>query len=132
MEKLTSSTTALDNKAAKKNPKGRRKMERVKFEVTLPATIKKKANYWVSSCPALDVFSQGATEEEAKKNLEEALKLFLISCYERGTLDAALKECGFDIVNQTEKQPRHKSSTHFVHVPIYLLARGRCTSQCRA
>ncbi len=69
-------------------------MNRVVFEVKLPATVKKKAAYWVSSCPALDVFSQGPTEEEARKNLEEALRLFLLSCYERNTLEEAVKECG--------------------------------------
>jgi len=42
------------------------------------------------------VHSQGKTEVQAKKNLIEALSLFLESCHERGTLDAMLKECGFE------------------------------------
>jgi predicted RNase H-like HicB family nuclease len=103
-------------------------MNRVVFEVKLPATVKKKAAYWVSSCPALDVFSQGATEQEARKNLEEALRLFLISCYERGTLDEAIKECGFSLA-KTKGRPADKgpgkSRTSTVTVPFDLLAHGR-------
>ncbi len=41
------------------------------------AHLKKRSNHWVASYPVLDVVSQGATKEEAKKNLEEALRLFL-------------------------------------------------------
>lgn len=66
----------------------------VVFNVKLPITIKKKAKIYISSCPPLDVTTQGNSKEEAKKNLIEALKLFLISCFERGTLDVVLKECG--------------------------------------
>ena len=40
--------------------------------------------------------SQGcrATEEEAANNLNEAVQIFLSTCYEMGTLNAVLKECG--------------------------------------
>ncbi|MBF0103493.1 MAG: hypothetical protein HQK77_21540 [Desulfobacterales bacterium] len=61
----------------------------------LPIKIKKRKKWFVSSCPILDVCSQGETEDHAKKNLIEALSLFLTSCYERNTLEAVLKECGF-------------------------------------
>ena len=50
----------------------------VTFEVSLPFSIKKKANYFVSSCPVLDVWSQGETKEKAIENLREALQLFLL------------------------------------------------------
>ena len=102
-------------------------MKRVVFEVKLPATVKKKAAHWVSSCPVLDVFSQGSTEEEARKNLEEALRLFLLSCYERGTLEDALKECGFSLAKKRGR-PTKKDDSSFVTVPFDLLAHGRCAS----
>jgi hypothetical protein len=41
------------------------------------AYFRKRPNYWVASCPSLDVVSRGPTKEEAEKNLEEALRLFL-------------------------------------------------------
>ncbi len=61
----------------------------------LPVVTQKDGDYIVSSCPALDVFSQGSDEKEAIDNLLEALKLFLETCYEMGTLNEVLKECGF-------------------------------------
>lgn len=122
----------LDNRVRKEPHRKRPRMQRVMFEFTLPATLKKRTNYWVSSCPVLDVFSQGPTKEEAKKNLEEALRLFIISCYERGTLETALKECGFSLAKQTTKPSKPSSANDFVRVPIYLAAQGRCTTVCHA
>ncbi|MBI4525724.1 MAG: type II toxin-antitoxin system HicB family antitoxin [Deltaproteobacteria bacterium] len=67
----------------------------VTFVVKLPATVKKKGRFYISCCPILDVYSQGETEGKALRNLKEALKLFFISCFDRGTLDEVLKNCGF-------------------------------------
>lgn len=67
----------------------------VTLVVKLPATVKKKGRFFISCCPLLDVYSQGETEGKALRNLKEALRLFLISCFERGTLDEVLKTCGF-------------------------------------
>ena len=78
---------------------------KVEIKIKLPVSTKKKAKGFISYCSVLDVYSQGSTEKEAKKNIMEALKLFLISCFERGTLDAVLKECGFKAVRKTMKLP---------------------------
>lgn len=40
------------------------------------AIIEKEGDLYVSLCPELDIASQGATVEEAKANLTEALELF--------------------------------------------------------
>jgi len=63
----------------------------VGVEFRLPAKIRKKGRWFVSSCPSLDVHSQGHTKEEARRNLVDALVFFLESCFERGTLDAVLR-----------------------------------------
>lgn len=69
----------------------------MKKSVSLPCTVKKKTpSTWISSCPALDVFAQGETEEKAKENLQETIALFFVSCHERGTLPDVLRECGID------------------------------------
>lgn len=75
-------------------------MIQVAFHINLPATVRKKKNWFVSYCPILDVCSQGETKEKALKNLSEALRLFLVSCYERGTLDTVLRECGFEPIER--------------------------------
>lgn len=64
-------------------------------EFRLPAKIRKKGKWYVSSCPSLDVHSQGHTKDEARRNLIDALVFFLESCFERGTLEAVLREAGF-------------------------------------
>jgi predicted RNase H-like HicB family nuclease len=42
----------------------------------LTAIIEREGDGYVSSCPELDIASQGDTIEEARKNLQEALELF--------------------------------------------------------
>ena len=42
----------------------------------LTAIIEKEENGYVALCPEVDIASQGATVEEAKNNLKEALELF--------------------------------------------------------
>jgi hypothetical protein len=79
----------------------------------------------------LDVFSQGMTKEEAKRNLEDALKLFLISCHERGTLDSVLKECGFSLTTDTSSLVEEDEDS-FVKVPLYFDAPDRNPAQCQA
>lgn len=45
----------------------------------LTAIIEKEGDGYVALCPELDVASQGDTIEESRKNLREAVELFLES-----------------------------------------------------
>ncbi len=65
---------------------------RIAMEFKVPARIRKKGKWFISSCPLLDVHSQGHTHDEAEHNLVDALSSFLISCYGRGTLGVVLRE----------------------------------------
>ena len=69
---------------------------RIRFDPTVPAEVREDADHFVSFCPALDVYSQGPSEDAALDNLAEALQLFVESCLARGTLDRVLKDCGFE------------------------------------
>jgi len=71
-------------------------VSRIRFELTVPAEVRKDEGHFVSLCPPLDVFSQGPGEEAALDNLVEALQLFVESCLARGTLYRVLKDCGFE------------------------------------
>lgn len=65
----------------------------VKVEFTVPAEVRGPGDggaYYISVCPPLDVYSQGETENIALANLAEALRLFIESCFERGTLEEVL------------------------------------------
>lgn len=98
------------------------------FEVKMPARIKKKKDHYISSCNVLDIHSQGYSEKEAKQNLVEAVRLFFISCYERGTLDEALKECGFRALRVPVRPVKE---TGFVTVPISFSMKSHCVRECR-
>jgi predicted RNase H-like HicB family nuclease len=108
----------------------------MEFKITLtaklPIQITKKANWYIASCPALDVASQGETEEIAKKNISEALTMFLRSCVERGTLDAVLKQCGFrsvvaqDDIESSEPPPDQE----YVDIPLHLLSQFEENRHC--
>ena len=99
------------------------------MEITFhfPVQCVQKERWYVASCPILDVFSQGDTPEQAQNNLIEALTLFLTSCFERGTLDAVLKECGF----HTHKTAI-PSEGEFIHIPIHLLQQSNHSQPCHA
>lgn len=93
---------------------------KIEFTAKLPCKITRRKKWILASCPILDVHTQGATENQAKKNLAEALSLFLISCFERGSLDALLKQCGFKTIQPTaaHKQSLPKVSENYVNVPL--------------
>src|SRR5262249_36800828 len=61
----------------------------------LPARTEKKGRWFIATCDALDVCSQGETKEKALHNLADALNEFFVSCFERGTLNAVLRDAGF-------------------------------------
>ncbi len=102
-------------------------MGKVVFELTLPVKMKEEGGMFISCCPVLDIYSQGKTVTEARKNIIEAVKLFVITCFERGTLDTVLKECGFQAIKKPVVMPKdHK----FIKVPIPFSVTGGCPAEC--
>ena len=92
---------------------------RVMMEMKLPSRIRKKGKWFISSCPALDVHSQGHTRAEAEKNLADALATFLIDCHEHGTLDQVLRESGFVAISKSAaKRSRVPRTSTQVVVPV--------------
>jgi predicted RNase H-like HicB family nuclease len=92
----------------------------LRLEFRLPANVKKKGRIFVAQCPLLDVYTQGATRAEAFENLREAIKLFLQSCLERGTLEQVLRDSGFESAADTGALPGGKQD--YVDVPLSLIA----------
>ena len=87
----------------------------------LEVNFKPSGKYWVASCPALGVVTQGETFEKAQKNLEEAIVIFIESCLKRGTLKQVLAESG---CKKTEIKGLVKSAIeHFV--PAQNLVNGQ-------
>ena len=72
---------------------------------------RKEPKVYISYCPVLDLYSQGESHAEAKKNIIEATELFIESCLERNTLRQVLEECGFHSPHQTSKKKKSKTPT---------------------
>jgi predicted RNase H-like HicB family nuclease len=57
--------------------------------------IFKEGDTYVAYVPALDVSSCGATDEEARRNIRDAVRGFLTASEQMGTLDEILREAGY-------------------------------------
>ena len=67
-------------------------MEDFSFDVH----IFKEGDTYVAYVPALDVSSCGATDDEARRNIRDAVRGFLESSADLGTLDEILQEAGYE------------------------------------
>ncbi len=90
----------------------------VLFQIKLPAIVKKKEDHYLSSCPILDVHSQGDTEKQALEHLTEALRLFFTSCFERGILEEVMRNCGFEPMKGIAKSVPFPSRYKSIEVPL--------------
>jgi predicted RNase H-like HicB family nuclease len=90
-------------------------MKNISVSFRIPFSIKKKGKWYVARCPVLDVTTQGDSEDAARANLADALYLFLVSCLERGTLDAVLKQCGFFLKTRKGRPPKNGN---YIEIPI--------------
>jgi len=105
------------------------------FKMRVPVRIFKDESAYVAHCPIFDVVSQGKSESEARKNITEALSLFIETCYSNGTLATVLKQCGFkrgpDVVIRTKDLCLDKNHT-LITVPLPLLMQQNSRLQeCR-
>lgn len=107
---------------------------KVEMQVKLPLKFTKRKKWVLASCPVLDLHSQGETEAQAKKNLRDTISLFLISCFERGTLDAVLKSAGFtaqhDTLPASHKKPAPPAD--YINVPMPFVCDMANKHQCHA
>ena len=56
----------------------------------------KEGDTYVAYVPALDISSCGATDDEARRNIRDAVRGFLAASAEMGTLDEILQEAGYE------------------------------------
>jgi predicted RNase H-like HicB family nuclease len=57
--------------------------------------IFREGETYVAYVPALDVSSCGATDEEARRNIRDAVRGFLATSADLGTLEEILEEAGY-------------------------------------
>jgi len=71
--------------------------------------IFKEAETYVAYVPALDVSSCGATDEEARRNIRDAVRGFLAASADLGTLDEILREAGYEQEGESWRAPEFVS-----------------------
>src|SRR6266576_3881023 len=88
--------------------------ETIELEVNLGAYVRRETSRrWIATCPQLDVVTQGATGDQARRCLQEAVELWFESCIERGVLDQALREANFrpSVSSPSRKESSRVSSS---------------------
>jgi predicted RNase H-like HicB family nuclease len=65
-------------------------------DIEYTVQIWKEGNQFVAHAMPLDVMSSGKTPEEARKALDEAVHLFLVTAADMGTLNEILQETGYE------------------------------------
>jgi hypothetical protein len=86
--------------------KGRYEQDGSRWEMKATTTTRKsrpesswgKPGHFFYSCPALDIWSLGATRKEAERNLREELLLLLMRCSRYDELDYFLMDNCFAMV----------------------------------
>lgn len=68
----------------------------VEIIASLSGELGKEGKQWISWCPALDLYTCGASRGEALENTKEAIRIFFETCIRHRTLETALlKELGW-------------------------------------
>ena len=101
----------------------------IQFRVKVPFDLKQEGGWYIASCCLLDVHSQGHTDDQAVRNLIEAIQLFLETCYELGTLEQILKDCGFHAASK--KAPPESGNERMLDIPFpALIANKKNAEAC--
>ena len=65
----------------------------------------KEGGTYVAYVPELDVSSCGASNDEARRNIRDAVQGFLETCASTGSLDSVLEESGYRRIGDTWEAP---------------------------
>jgi hypothetical protein len=90
------------------------------MEVEFTSQIFREGRLYVAYAPELDVSSCGGSPAKAKRNLLDAVRLFLEEAERMGTLSRILKESGYVQRKSKLEAPKFVSMTR-VSVPLPLV-----------
>jgi predicted RNase H-like HicB family nuclease len=68
-----------------------------KMNIDYTVQIWKEGDQFVAHATPLDVMSSGPTPEEARKAVDEAVHLFLVTATDIGPLEVILEEVGYEL-----------------------------------
>lgn len=84
--------------------------DQIFIELRVLGVVWEEDGVWIAGFPRLEVFSQGSSQDEAKNEAREALRLWVRSCLDRNTLDAALRELGWHAFSEGDSDPQGGAS----------------------
>ncbi len=82
-------------------------------DISFTVHIFKEGKTYVAYVPELDLSSCGASDEEARKNIRDAVRGFLETSAEMGTLAEVLEEAGYERHGETWRAPEFVSLDRF-------------------
>jgi len=83
-------------------------------DISYSVHIFKEGDSYVAYVPELDISSCGATDDEARKNIREAVQGFLEASAEMGTLREILEESGYTHEGEIWKAPEFVSLARMI------------------
>jgi predicted RNase H-like HicB family nuclease len=81
-------------------------------EVGFTVRLFREGEAFVAHVPELDISSCGDTEEEARKNIVDAVAGFVNAAAAEGNLRAILEEAGYQLVGGRWKEPETIATEH--------------------
>ena len=75
------------------------------FDIEYTVQIWQEGNQYVAHAMPLDIMSSGATPSKARNALDEAVKLFLLTAEDMGTIEEILEEAGYVVERGKCKSP---------------------------
>lgn len=100
----------------------------VGYKVKFGTWFRRREREWVVWCPGIDVMTQARTKKKALESIREAVELWFESCIERGVLDKALNEAGFNKVPANEETPEDVDCVDVIRRPATQFSAGTSIS----
>jgi hypothetical protein len=88
----------------------------VKFNLVFGTRHDPEANVHLGYCPMLNVYSQGASKDEAEEAVVDAARLFIISCYKRDILHKVLRDRG---MTEAATAPQNAADRQYISIEHY-------------
>jgi len=82
-------------------------MSAYRLKGTIPVYFLKEKQSFIAFSPVIDLSTCGKSFEDAKKNFNEALQIFIEECVEMGTLDRVLESCGWEKIKSKWSPPAY-------------------------
>jgi predicted RNase H-like HicB family nuclease len=78
-------------------------------QLSFTVHVFKEGDTFVAYIPELDLSSCGDTKEQARANIHDAIRGFLETAHDKGTLDEILEEAGYERAGDAWKAPEFVS-----------------------